>query len=81
MVKVLLNAASKDPAKLIVDFKAATSAFNTLHNGDASYPDATNGCKRIMYFLWGAAHGHISATVSIPQHDGVVKQYGRDLSD
>ena len=31
--------------------------------------------------MWGAAHDLIAVTVSIPQHDGVVKQYLTDLSD
>ena len=81
LVKTILNAASNDPAQLIVDCYAAITAFNTLHSTDTSYPDATDGCKRIIYFLWGAAHKQISVTVSIPQHDGVVKQYVKDLSD
>ena len=79
LVKVILNAASKDPAQLIVDCFAAMTAFNTLHTGDATYPNATDNCKRIIYFFWAAAHDSISVTVSIPQHNGTVKQYLSDL--
>ena len=81
LVKVILNAASKDPAQLIVDCFAAMTSFNTLHTGDATYPNATDNCKRIIYFLWAAAHDSISVTVSIPQHNGTVKQYLSDLSE
>ena len=41
LVKVILKAASKDPAQLIVDCFAAMTSFNTLHTGDATYPNAT----------------------------------------
>ena len=38
LVKTILNAASKDEAQLIVECLTTITAFNNLHNGNATYP-------------------------------------------
>ena len=81
LIKIILNASTKDPAQLILEFAAATATFNTIHVVDTAYPDALINTRRIFYFLWGAANKLISPTISIPQQDGVVKQFLNNLVD
>jgi hypothetical protein len=64
---------------MIVDFITACKAYDTVHAADATFPESLTACKRILYFLWGAANKKLPVTVFIPQSDGIVKQYLNDL--
>ena len=81
LTKTAITSASKKPAQLIVDFITACKAFDTVHATDADFPESLVACKRILYFLWGAANSLLPATISIPQTDGVVHQFHTDLKD
>ena len=81
LTKTAITSTSKNPSQLIVEFITACKAFDTVHAADADFPDSLTACKRILYFLWGAANNKIPPTISIPQNDGIVQQYRLDLEE
>lgn len=81
LTKTAIAPTSRSPSQLIVEFLTACKTFDTTHAADADFPESLAACKRIMYYLWGAANDKLSATISIPQSDGVVQQFRTDLED
>ena len=77
----IISVTSMRPCDLCVDCITAIIAFDTLHKDDSSFPDAASSCRKIIQFLWAAAHDLISITVSITQNSGLVKNFKDKLQD
>ena len=60
---------AKDPAQLLIELNGIVSAYDTEHNGDADFPNATDHCKFLRCFLWAATNGHIPTIVCAPDPD------------
>ena len=67
--------------KAIVEFISTIKAFDATHAADASFPPATDACRRILYFIWATAHDNIPVIVSVSQYDGLAKQFLDDLTE
>ena len=79
--KTVVAFISKYPAELIIEFISTIKAFDTTHAADASFTPAINAFRRILYFLWAEAQDKIPVIVSVPQSDGLAKQFLNDLTE
>ena len=80
LAKTVIASILKTPADLIVKFIATIKEFDTTHAADASFPSAIDSCRIIIYFIWAASHNKIPVIVSVPQSDGIAKQFLDDLT-
>lgn len=76
LVEAILDADTTDPYELILVANSAAAAFNTLHENDDEFEDATSHAEDFSLWAWGVAAGRITETkVLIRPTDGELLSY------